>query len=240
MRVQLFATCMVNTFFPGTGESVKKLLEYFGVEVVYPSGQTCCGKPPDSAGYTKEVRAAARHFLSVFKGTEPIVIPSGSCASMVKNHYPHLFEPHDPMRGLAEQTASRTFELSQYLVRELRAHTAGLRGYGKITYHSSCQLSRELGVKEEPLVLLKSLEGAEFVELPYADRCCGFGGTFMAKLPEVSMRLADEKAEFIESTGADTVTGCDHGCLMNIADALKRRGSRVAVKHIAQVLAEGL
>ncbi len=240
MRAQLFTTCLVNTFFPGTGEATRKLLEYFGVEVLSPAGQTCCGKPPDSAGYTKEVRAAARHFLSVFEGTEPIVIPSGSCASMVKNHYQHLFERHDPMRRLAEETANRTFELTQYLVGELRAHSAGLRGRGKITYHSSCQLSRELGVKEEPLILLKSLEGAEFVELPHADRCCGFGGTFMAKLPEVSMKMADEKAELIEATGADTVTGCDHGCLMNIADALKRRGSRVKVKHIAQVLAEGL
>lgn len=240
MRVQLFATCMVNTFFPGTGEATKKLLEYLGVEVLLPAGQTCCGKPPDSAGYAKEVQSAARHFLSVFEGTDPIVIPSGSCASMVKNHYPHLFEPHDPMHRLAKQTADRTFELSQYLVHQLRAHTAGLRGTGKITYHSSCQLSRELGVKEEPLLLLNSLDGAEFVELRYADRCCGFGGTFMAKLPEVSMRMADEKAEFIEKTGADTVTGCDHGCLMNIADALRRRGSRVKVKHIAQVLAEEL
>lgn len=240
MRVQLFATCMVSTFFPDTGEATRKLLEYFGVDVVLPAGQTCCGKPPDSAGYTKEVQAAARHFLSVFDGADPIVIPSGSCASMVRNHYPQLFERSDPMFRVAEETAKRTFELSQYLVHVLKAHTAGLRGRGKITYHSSCQLNRELGVKEEPLILLKSLEGAEFVELPHADRCCGFGGTFMAKLPEISMKMADEKAEFVERTGAHTVTGCDHGCLMNIADALRRRNSHVKVKHIAQVLAEEL
>jgi L-lactate dehydrogenase complex protein LldE len=125
-------------------------------------------------------------------------------------------------------------------VHVLKVHEAGLTGQGKFTYHASCQLTRELGVRDEPLRLLQSLQGAEFVSLPSADRCCGFGGIFMAKLPEVSMAMADEKVETILSTGADTVVGCDHGCLMNIADALKRRGSAVQVQHIATVLAEGL
>jgi L-lactate dehydrogenase complex protein LldE len=241
VRIQLFGTCLVDTMFPETGEATIRLLRHFGVEIGYPEGQTCCGKPADSGGYSRESRKAAGHFISVFERTDgPIVIPSGSCASMVKNHYPELFKDDARMLEKAEAIAGRTYELSQFLVQVLKAHEANLTGTGRLTYHASCQLTRELGVREEPLLLLQSLNGAEFVHLPHADRCCGFGGIFMAKLPEVSMALADEKVDTILSTGADTVTGCDHGCLMNIADAIRRRGSAVQVKHIASVLAEGL
>ncbi len=240
MRIQLFGTCLVDTFFPETGEATIRLLRHFGVEVAYPKGQTCCGKPPDSGGYNDQSRKAARHFIDLFDGNDPIIIPSGSCASMVKTHYPELFREDGRMREKAEAVAMRTFELSQFLVHVLKVHEAGLAGRGRITYHASCQLTRELGVREEPLLLLRSLKGAEFVPLPHADRCCGFGGIFMAKLPELSMAMAEEKAENIMGTGADTITGCDHGCLMNIADALRRKGSKVRVKHIAAVLAEGL
>jgi L-lactate dehydrogenase complex protein LldE len=241
MRIHLFGTCLVDTFFPETGLAVIKLLGSFGVDVDFPKGRTCCGKPADSGGYTRESRKAAEHFISVFERTsDPIVMASGSCASMVKNHYPELFKDNEEMRLKAEAIGARTYELSQFLVNELKVHEAGLQGKGKITYHASCQLTGELGVREEPLILLKSLQGAEFVPLPYANRCCGFGGVFMARMPEISMALADEKLDTILSTGADTVTGCDHGCLMNIADAVKRRGAKVRVKHIAAVLAEGL
>ncbi len=221
--------------------AVIRLLEHFGVEATFPREQTCCGKPADSGGYSHAARKAAEHFISVFdRGDDPIVIPSGSCASMVKNHYRELFKDDRAMRLRAERIASRTYELTQFLTHVLKVHEAGLNGRGVITYHASCQLTRELGVVEEPLLLLRSLTGAEFVQLPDASRCCGFGGIFMAKLPEVSMSMADDKLDSILSTGADTVTGCDHGCLMNIADAVKRRGSNVQVKHIAVVLAEGL
>jgi L-lactate dehydrogenase complex protein LldE len=240
MRVQLFATCLVDTFFPETGEATVRLLRHFGIDVAFPPAQTCCGKPADSGGYAHDAKKAAEHFIDVFQGSDPIVIPSGSCASMVKNHYPALFKDDPRMREKAEAISARTYELSQFLVHVLKVHEAGLTGQGKFTYHASCQLTRELGVRDEPLRLLQSLQGAEFVSLPSADRCCGFGGIFMAKLPEVSMAMADEKVETILSTGADTVVGCDHGCLMNIADALKRRGSAVQVQHIATVLAEGL
>jgi L-lactate dehydrogenase complex protein LldE len=240
MRVQLFTTCLIDTFYPETAEATVRLLRNFGVEVAFPKSQTCCGKPADSGGYSKEARKAAEHFISVFEGSDPIVIPSGSCASMVKNHYKHLFADNSRMQQKAEAVAARTYELTQFLVRELRAQERGFTGNGMITYHASCQLTREMGVSDEPLVLLQSLKGAQFVPMPYADRCCGFGGIFMAKMPEISKALADEKLDTILSTGADTVTGCDHGCLMNIADAIKRRGSQVQVKHIATVLAEGL
>jgi L-lactate dehydrogenase complex protein LldE len=240
MRVQLFTTCLIDAFFPETREAVLRLLRHFGVEVVIPRGQTCCGKPSDSGGYTRESRRAAVHFLSLFQGSDPILIPSGSCASMVKNHYPLLLGNDPRLREKAEVLAGRTYELSQFLVQVLRVHEAGLSWSGRITYHASCQLQRELGVREEPLLLLRSLRGAEFVPLSHMDRCCGFGGIFMAKLPELSLALAEEKAEEIISSGADTVTGCDHGCLLNIADALRRRGSKVRVKHLAAVLAEAL
>jgi len=240
MRVQFFGTCLVDTFFPETGEAAVKLLQHFGCEVIYPPGQTCCGKPADSGGYSKSARRAAKHFLSVFEREEPLVIPSGSCASMVKNHYPELFKNDDKLFKKSEALADRTFELSRFLVGMLQVHESDLRGSGKITYHASCQLTRELGVLDEPLLLIKSIRGAEYVPLPYMERCCGFGGIFMAKLPEVSMALAEEKADDVIGTGADILVGCDHGCLMNIADALKRKGSSVAVKHIAVLVAESL
>lgn len=241
MRVQLFSTCLVDTFFPETGEATVKLLHHFGCEVVFPRDQTCCGKPADSGGYTREAKKAAEHFIRVFDGVDdPIIVPSGSCASMVKNHYPELFKNNDRMRLRAESVAGRIYELTQFLVHELKAHEAGFNGTGKLTYHASCQLTRELGVRDEPLQLIDSIDGVEFVPMPYADRCCGFGGIFMFKLPEISMALADDKLDTIESTGADTVTGCDHGCLMNISDAVRRRNSDVKVKHLAVILAEGL
>ncbi len=240
MKTQLFATCLVDTFFPETGEATVRLLRHFGMDVEFPKDQTCCGKPPNSAGYTYEAKEAARHFLSIFHGNAPIVIPSGSCASMIKLHYPEMFKNEPRMLEKAEAVAAATFELTQFLVHKLQAHRAGFAGNGKVTYHSSCQLTRELGVREEPLLLLKSVNGVEFLPLPNADRCCGFGGVFMAKLPEISIAIADEKAQAVAGTGADTIVGCDHGCLMNISDALKRQGNATQVKHIARFLAEGL
>jgi L-lactate dehydrogenase complex protein LldE len=240
MRVQLFGTCMVDSFFPEVGEATVRLLRNFGVETVFPRQQTCCGQPAFNAGYRDEARGAAEHFLSIFTGDDPIVTPSGSCAAMVKHHYPELFEGDAQLAERARSVAARVFELSQFLVQALRAHETVFSGSGRITYHSSCHLTRTLGVREEPLLLIAALKGAAFVPMPDATRCCGFGGMFMAKLPEISCALADEKAAAIIATGADTVTGCDSACLMNIADALKRRGSGIKVKHLVQLLAEGL
>jgi L-lactate dehydrogenase complex protein LldE len=241
MRVQLFGTCLVDAFFPEVGEATVKLLRHFGVAVDYPPGQTCCGQPAYNAGYRAEAEAAARHFLSIYAGgNEPIVTPSGSCAAMVKHHYPELLRDDPQLSRQVTAVASRVYELSQFLVGVLGAHQQVFNGRGKITYHSSCHLTRSLGVREEPLALLAALRGAQFLPMPDATRCCGFGGMFMAKLPEISCALADEKAAAILASGADTVTGCDSGCLMNIADGLKKRGSSVRVAHLAQLLAEGL
>ncbi len=241
MRVQFFSTCLVDTFFPETGAASLKLLERFGAQAIVPKNQTCCGKPSNSGGYTHESKKAAKHFLKVFSPSDPIVAPSGSCASMVKNHYPVLFKDDPAMLAKAQNVADQTYELTQFLVHVLKAHESkAFARKVKVTYHASCQLTRELGVRDEPLILLNSVEGLEFIPLECADRCCGFGGVFMAKSPKISIALADEKADTIINSGAEIVTGCDHGCLMNISDALKRKGSAVKVKHIAVLLAESL
>jgi L-lactate dehydrogenase complex protein LldE len=240
MKAQLFATCLVDTFYPETGEATLRLLKRFGVSVEYPRDQTCCGKPPNSAGYEGPAKAAARHFLSTFKGSDPIIIPSGSCAAMVRVHYPEMFKDEPQLKAQLDDIISRSYELTEFLVHKLNAHEAEFKGSGSVTYHSSCQLNRELGIKHEPVTLLKSMRGVEFIELPNADRCCGFGGVFMGKLPEISMAIADEKALTIIESRADTVVGCDHGCLMNISDALRRNNGQVKVMHIARYLAEAL
>jgi L-lactate dehydrogenase complex protein LldE len=240
MRVQLFGTCTVDALYPEVGEATVRLLEHFGVEVAYPHGQTCCGQPAFNAGYRAEAKGAAEHFLALFTGDDPIVTPSGSCAAMVKHHYPELFRDDPQLLEKANRVAARVFEISQFLVQVLRAHERVYRGAGTLTYHSSCHLTRALGVKEEPLQLIAALKGMDFTPMPDALRCCGFGGMFMAKLPEISCALADEKAESILATDADTVTGCDSACLMTIADALKRRGSGIRVAHLVQLLAEGI
>lgn len=232
---------MVDSFVPEVGDATVRVLKHFGVEVVYPQGQTCCGQPAFNAGYRDEARAAAEQFLATFTGDDPIVTPSGSCAAMVKHHYPELFREDSRLLEKAERVAGRVWEVSQFLVQVLKAHErAFVCGSAKLTYHSSCHLTRTLGVREEPLLLIASLAGTDFIPMPDAIRCCGFGGMFMAKLPEISCALADEKAESIMATGADTVTGCDSACLLTIADGLRRRGSAIRTKHLVQLLAEGL
>jgi L-lactate dehydrogenase complex protein LldE len=240
MRIHLFGTCLVDAIYPEVGEAVLHILGKCGVEVSFPPGQTCCGQPAYNAGYHNEARAVAEHFLAVFTGDEPILVPSGSCAAMIKHHYPGMFAGEPKLQAAAEKAAARVYELTQFLVQVLKVHERNLTGKGRVTYHSSCHLTSTLGLREEPQMLLRAMKGLEFIPLADATRCCGFGGVFMAKLPEISMAIASEKADNVIASGADTVTGADSGCLMNIADALKRRGSTIKVKHIAELIAEGI
>jgi len=240
MRIQLFGTCLVDAIYPEVGEAVLQILKKCGVDFSFPPGQTCCGQPAYNAGYHKEARAAAEHFLSVFTGDEPILVPSGSCAAMIKHHYPALFAGDPKLQAAIGRVGARVYELTEFLVQVLKVHEMPLSGKGRVTYHSSCHLTRTLGLREEPLMLLRAIKGMEFIPLTDATRCCGFGGVFMAKLPEISIAIAAEKADNVIASGADTVTGADSGCLMNIADALKRRGSTIKVRHIAELIAEGL
>ncbi len=237
MRVQLFVTCLVDNLFPEIGEDVVTVLERAGVQVEVPPGQTCCGQPAFNGGFLEEARAMARHFLDVFADTEgPIVAPSGSCAAMIIHHYPELFAEDPENLARARAVAARVREFSQFLVDDLGLESVGGRP-GTYTYHPSCHLTRELGVRRQPEQLLENIPGATRVDLPDADACCGFGGLFAVKLPEVSTAMMMHKLETIEQSGAEVCVTCDASCMMHLNGGLIHQGKKPVVQHIAQVLA---
>jgi L-lactate dehydrogenase complex protein LldE len=238
-KITLFVQCLVDGLYPEVGEAMLTLFRRLGIGVHCPMDQTCCGQPAFNAGYRKAARVAARRFIEIFKDAEWIVCPSGSCVNMVKNHYPELFEDDAAWAERAKRVGQRTFELSQFLVDVLGTEDMGAAYDGKITYHDSCHLLRGLGVREQPRRLIRHLKGVEFVEMKDPDRCCGFGGTFSFKYPAISTAMVDEKIRNIIDSGADTVTGCDISCLMNIQGRLSRTKSPIKVLHIAQLLAGG-
>jgi L-lactate dehydrogenase complex protein LldE len=232
----LMVTCLGDVFYPEVGERIVRLLRGLGVTVEFPSGQTCCGLPLFNSGYHAEAAAVARRTLAVFARTpSPVVVPSGSCAWMVKHEYPGLMtSPAD--RAAAEQLAARTYELSQFLVKRLGRRQFRSAVPGRLTYHDSCHLLRGLHESESPRTLLTGLPGTEFVELPASDECCGFGGSFSVRLPEVSTAILDRKLANVEATGADCLVACDAGCLMQMRGGLARRDSRIRALHLAEVL----
>ncbi len=237
MRVSLFIPCMVDTLVPEVGEAMARVLMRLGLELDYPREQTCCGQPAFNAGYWEDAQRVARQFLRAFEQSEAIVSPSGSCVSMVRNHYEELFAESSSELARAREIGARTYELTEFLVRRLGVTDVGARFAGKLTYHESCHLSRELGIKDEPRALVRAVQGAELVEMPEADRCCGFGGTFSVKFPEVSAAMARRKAESIQSTGADAVIICDPGCLIQVRGYLHRHKINVRALHVAELLA---
>lgn len=238
MDVSLFVTCLVDLFFPEVGEATVQVLRRQGVKVAFPPGQTCCGQPAFNSGHWGEARAAARHFLDVFEGTDgPIVTPSGSCAMMVKHEYPRLLADEARHHARAVALAERVYELSDFLVNVLGVEDVDARYSGRCTYHASCHLTRGLGIVEPPRRLLQAVEGVEFIEMPDAERCCGFGGTFAVKMAEVSSAMVEDKIAAIRETGADTVVACDMGCLMQIMGALRRIDPAIRGRHLAQILA---
>ena len=229
-------TCLADVFYPEVGEKIVRLLRGLGVTVRFPAGQTCCGLPLFNSGYHAAAAALARRTIALFGDAEQVVVPSGSCAWMVKHEYPGLMsDPTD--RTAAERLAGRTHELSQVLVKRLGRRRFRSAVGGRLTYHDSCHLLRGLHESESPRALLRDLAGAEFVELPGSDECCGFGGSFAVRLPEVSTAILDKKLASVEATGADAVVACDAGCLMQMRGGLSRRGSRVRALHLAEVLA---
>ena len=239
MRISLFIPCLADTLLPEIGEATARLLERLGLELYYPEEQTCCGQPAFNAGHWEDARRVARQFLRAFEDSELIVSPSGSCVSMVRNYYQLLFA--DTPRDLekARTIGERTFELTEFLVRRLGVADLGASFSGRLTYHDSCHLNRELGIKEEPRTLIRAVAGVELVEMEDSERCCGFGGTFSIKFPEVSAAMARRKAERIGESGANAVVVCDPGCLIQIKGYLSRQGSNVRVMHIAELLATG-
>jgi L-lactate dehydrogenase complex protein LldE len=238
--VALFVTCLVDLFRPSVGFAAVKLLEDAGCRVEVPAEQTCCGQPAYNSGDRADTVEIARQVLDAFEGYDFVVVPSGSCAGMLKKHYVELFEPGTPDAARAESLAARTFELISFLADVVRLRGVGTRLPARVTYHDACSGLRELGIKEQPRRLLASVEGLELVELEAAEVCCGFGGTFCVKYPGVSTKMVSDKAADIEATGADLVLAGDLGCLMNMAGRLKRLGSQVEARHVAEVLADRL
>lgn len=234
-KTALFVTCLVDQFFPQVGEAAVRLLERCGREVSVPLAQTCCGQPAMNSGYRAEARTLLRRFVEIFEGYDEVVAPSGSCVSMVRVHGAELFAGEPRWKERAEALASRVFELTEFLHREGFEPDAPFPG--KVTYHASCHLLRELGLANEPRELLSKVPGAEVVELPKAEDCCGFGGVFSVKMPELSVSMMNAKLQAAEGAGADVLTATDCGCLMHLGGALARRGSRLRTLHIAEILA---
>jgi L-lactate dehydrogenase complex protein LldE len=235
--VQLFVTCIVDTLYPEVGEAVVHVLQRAGAEVAFPSGQTCCGQPAFNAGMRSEASKMAKHTIEVFEGTAGVVVvPSGSCAAMIRHSYLELFEGDDEWLPRARALAKRTYELTEYLVDVLKVTDLGASFPSRITYHSSCHLLRELGVDRQPRILLSNVRGAQFVELPGAQECCGFGGVFSVEHPELSGAMLERKINNLESTAAPLVVSCDAGCITNINGGLKRRGKQQRAVHIAEIL----
>jgi L-lactate dehydrogenase complex protein LldE len=235
MNVSLMITCLGDAFFPDVGVAAVRLLRRLGVGVDFPAAQTCCGQPHFNSGYHTEARDLARHLIAAFDSGRTVVVPSGSCAAMVKLEYPELFhgDPHWGPR--AKELAQRTHELSDFLVNVLKVEDVGARFEGRVTYHVACHL-RGLGLLTEPERLLRRVRGLELVPLERADECCGFGGSFSVRYPGISGAMVQDKAGFIEKAGVDAVVATDAGCLMNIAGCLRRRGSKVRTLHLAEVL----
>ncbi|MCZ6865364.1 MAG: (Fe-S)-binding protein [Candidatus Dadabacteria bacterium] len=245
IKVYIFITCLVDTFFPEVGESMVKVLKELGVEVDFIEEQTCCGQPAYNGGYQDDARAVAERFLSIFDkalNNDPnkdiyIVCPSGSCTSMVKVFYEDIFKNSPELLNKVRFISENTFEFSEFLVKVLKTVDVGAEYKGVITYHDSCHLLRELKIKDGPRELIKSVKGVKFKEMELHDACCGFGGTFSIKFPNVSVSMLDEKIECILNSGADTLVSSDMGCLMNIGGALSRRNIPIKVMHLAELLA---
>lgn len=235
--VGLFVTCLVDLTRPSVGFAALRLLERAGAQVVVPQNQTCCGQPAYNSGDFANARTIARHVIEAFEDFDHVVAPSGSCAGMIRVHYPDLFKDDAKWLARAKDLAGRTFELTQYLATHLDQSQPAPDFPHTVAYHDSCASRRELGVVDEPRALLQAAPGLELKELADVETCCGFGGLFSVKFPDVSGAITDNKAQMVEDTGADVLVGADLGCLTNLAGKLKRRGSKVRVFHIAEVLA---
>ena len=237
-RVALFVTCLVDLFRPAVGFAAVKLLEDAGCTVEIPPLQVCCGQPAYNSGDRASTRAIAAQVIDAFEGFEAVVAPSGSCGGMLAHHYPGLFDDDPVMKARAENLAHRSYELMSFLVDVLGIDKVTARYDGTATYHDSCSGLRELGVKQQPRRLLQSVQGLRLKEMNTPEVCCGFGGTFCVKYPEISNAMVGEKSADIAATEADTLLAGDLGCLMNMAGKLQREGKRVRVRHVAEVLAD--
>ncbi|CAG7657684.1 (Fe-S)-binding protein [Actinacidiphila bryophytorum] len=242
MRVALFLTCVNDMLYPDTGRAVVALLERLGVEVDFPTGQTCCGQAHYNTGYRRQAEPLARRYAEVFYGYDAVVTPSGSCAATVRHAYPRLgalAAEEGRGRGLADALAGlpRTYELTEFLVDVLGVTDVGAYFPHTVTYHPSCHGLRMLGLGDRPRRLLEAVAGLDLRELPGAEECCGFGGTFAIKNPDVSAAMGQDKIRNAESTQAEVLCGADNSCLMHLGGAISRQGSAIRPVHLAEILA---
>ena len=235
--VGLFVTCLVDVFRPSIGFAAVKLLEAAGCRVEVPPGQTCCGQPAYNSGDRRDTAAIARQVIAAFEPYDYVVAPSGSCAGMIKVHYPGLFAGDVAWGARATAFSAKVFELVSFLVDVRGMNRVDAAFAGSVTYHDSCSGFRELGVRDQPRRLLKTVAGLKFTELAEADVCCGFGGTFCVKYPDISNAIVEKKTAAIAASGATTLLAGDLGCLMNMAGKLQREGRPIAARHVAEVLA---
>ena len=238
MRVGLFATCLVDLMRPSIGFAAVKLLEAANCEVLVPATQTCCGQPGWNSGDRSSARALAEKVIGEFEGCDYVVVPSGSCAGMIRVHYPEVLKDEPFLLGKAERLAARTYELTEFLAKIAKQARIPASFDGTVTYHDSCSGLRELGVKTQPRQLLAKVSGLKLVEMQECETCCGFGGTFSIKYGEISADIAEKKCAHIEASGAQAVVLGDLGCMLSIEGRLRRRGdSKTRVLHVAEVLA---
>ena len=232
----MFVTCLVDLFRPSVGFASLKLLEDAGCVVEVPEAQTCCGQPAYNSGDRSDAKAVARGVIAAFESYDYLVAPSGSCTGMIKKHYPELFSDEPEWRARAERAGGKSYELVSFLTDVLGVTAVPARHEGSVTYHDSCSGLRELGVRQQPRRLLATVDGLTLKELPDADVCCGFGGTFCVKYPDISNAIVEKKTASIAATGAETLLAGDLGCLMNMAGKLKREGRPTKSRHVAEVL----
>ena len=237
VRVGFFVTCLVDLMRPTVGFAAIRLLERAGCRVSVPMGQSCCGQPAYNSGDGRSARAIARQIIVAFSGFDHVVAPSGSCAAMLRIHYPTLFEGDDAWASRARELAGRTHELTSFLTDVLGFTAVDARYAGTIAYHDGCSGLRELGIKKQPRVLLGGVGGLTIKEAQRPESCCGFGGMFCVKYPRISERIVDDKLDDLAGSGAATVLGGEMGCLLNIAGRMTRRGVSIRVRHVAEVLA---
>ena len=237
-KVQLFVTCIVDTLYPDIGEAVVRVLQKTGVNIGFPEGQTCCGQPAFNAGMRAEARKMAEHTIQIFEDSPgDIVIPSGSCTGMLKHGYLELFAGDGQWLSRAQNISDRTFEFTQYLVDVLKITNLDSKFEGKITYHPSCHLMRDVGIDKQPMILLDHVQGAEFTPLQKREECCGFGGLFSIEHPEISKEMLERKINNLLTSESETLVACDAGCMAHISGGLHRRKIEREVLHIAEILA---
>lgn len=240
MKVSLFITCLCDSLYPRVGEAVVRLLARYGVVVDFPKRQTCCGQPAFNSGYWDEARASAKTLLKAFEDSDFVISPSGSCISMIHHYYPKLFANDPSMLRKSTTLIEKTYEFTQFLVQVLGVEDVGASFPYKVTYHPSCHGNMLLGIDSEPMTLIANVRGIKLVPLPFAEDCCGFGGTFAVKMSEISGAMVSEKADHVLETDAEVLVGLDLGCLTNIGGHLRYRGKPVRVMHLAELLYEGV